>query len=67
MPIALPLHGALGIFDELIFLSVAIIFLVMMVVSWVRGRGLDDTPPQDPTPIDAPAESSAEPNRFRLD
>lgn len=31
-------HGALGPFDEIIFIGVAAIFLVLMGVSWVRSR-----------------------------
>ncbi len=31
-------HGALGAFDEIIFLGVAAIFLVMMGVSWFTSR-----------------------------
>jgi hypothetical protein len=31
-------HGALGPWDELIFLGVAAIFLTMMGISWVRSR-----------------------------
>lgn len=31
-------HGALGAFDEIIFLGFAVIFLVMMGVSWIVSR-----------------------------
>jgi hypothetical protein len=31
-------HGALGGWDELIFLGIAAIFLAMMGISWVRSR-----------------------------
>ena len=31
-------HGALGPFDELIMLGAAVIFLVMMGISWVKSR-----------------------------
>lgn len=53
-------HGALGYWDELIFLSIAIAFLVMMGVSWLRERG-------EPAP--APPEEAASPDseRFTLD
>ncbi|MDE2819182.1 MAG: hypothetical protein OXN94_09230 [Chloroflexota bacterium] len=41
-------HGALGPFDEIIFVSIAIIFIVMMGISWARSQGLpeleDDAP-----------------------
>ena len=35
-------HGALGPFDEIIFVSIAIIFIVMMGISWVRSQGLPE-------------------------
>ncbi len=35
-------HGALGNWDEVIFLSIAAIFLIMMGISWVKSR---NTPP----------------------
>ncbi len=31
-------HGSLGEWDELIFLSIAAIFLIMMGIAWVRSR-----------------------------
>ncbi len=31
-------HGALGQFDEVIFFSIAGIFIVMMGISWVKSR-----------------------------
>ena len=43
LPILLA-HGGLGSWDELIFLGVVVIFIVMMGVAWVRSRAtqLDD-------------------------
>ncbi len=35
-------HGALGPFDEIIFLGIAIVFLGMMGLSWVRSQQLED-------------------------
>jgi hypothetical protein len=65
-----PAHGALGIFDELIFLGIAVVFLIFMGITWVRSRAeqpaFDDEPdvfepdPAQPAPDD-PAE------RFKLD
>ncbi len=52
-------HGALGPFDELIFLGIAVVFLVMMGISWLRSQEL---PEED---IELPAESP-EPDRFEL-
>jgi hypothetical protein len=33
-------HGALGSWDEVIFLSVGALFLIMMGVSWLRSRNV---------------------------
>ena len=41
MPVILA-HGALGPFDEIIFLSIAVVFLAMMGISWVRSQQLTD-------------------------
>ena len=35
-------HGALGPFDEIIFASIAVIFVVMMGISWARSQGLPE-------------------------
>ena len=35
-------HGALGPFDEIIFVSIAIIFAVMMGISWARSQALSE-------------------------
>ena len=35
-------HGALGPWDELIFLCVFVIFVIIMGISWVRSRALGD-------------------------
>lgn len=34
-------HGVLGPYDELIFLSIAVIFLMMMGVSWLMSRNME--------------------------
>lgn len=34
-------HGTLGSLDEIIFVSVTVIFLGMMILSWIRSRGID--------------------------
>jgi len=41
-------HGALGPWDELIFLGVVVIFIMMMVVSWFRSRDIDWDAIDDP-------------------
>lgn len=55
-------HGALGAWDELIFLSIFVIFIIIMGVSWVRSRAIGDddlTPDMDEPP-------SADDDRFVL-
>ncbi len=56
-------HGALGIWDELIFIGVAVLFLVFMAVSWVRSRAIPPTLDNTHTPDVTQADES----RFRLD
>jgi hypothetical protein len=49
-------HGALGYWDEVIFVSVVIVFLVMMANSWIRSR--DELPEETPpAPQQAPRAS----------
>ncbi|MAS37803.1 MAG: hypothetical protein CL610_27660 [Anaerolineaceae bacterium] len=55
-------HGALGIWDEIIYISIAAIFVVFMGISWVRSR---NQPPDDDLPDSAPADST--PDHFKLD
>ncbi|MDX2161609.1 MAG: hypothetical protein SF162_09810 [bacterium] len=42
-------HGALGPFDELIFIGISVIFLVMMGISWFISRS---NPPVEPPPVE---------------
>lgn len=42
MPIVILAHGALGAFDEIIFVSVAVVFVGMMAFSWFRSQQLTD-------------------------
>jgi len=37
MPIILA-HGALGAFDEIVFLCIALVFVGMMAFSWLRSQ-----------------------------
>ena len=63
-------HGALGVFDELIFVMVAVVFVGLIAFSWYRSRHSDEEPveqvaPSDPTPPpEAPA--SEAPDHFPL-
>lgn len=58
-------HGALGYWDEVIFVTVIVIFLGMMVASWLRSRG-DGSPPADAAPL-SPRDAGPEDDRFELD
>lgn len=63
-------HGALGAFDELIFAGVAVVFVIMMGVSWVRSRAFEPEWEEDAVeaaPSDDTSEQSDSDERFPLD
>lgn len=60
MPYMVLAHGALGIWDEVIFIGVGILFLVFMAISWVRSRAIPPVPSQDSL-------ASEDEAHFRLD
>lgn len=66
-------HGALGYWDELIFLGVAVAFVVMMGVSWVRSRAIEPEFEDDEQPntlsqsATDPVVNASAPDRFKLD
>ena len=66
MPVILA-HGALGPFDELIFGGVAVIFIVMMAISWVKSRNTMPNLDAAKPPAEAQAAPPDAPDRFRLD
>ncbi|MBZ0288515.1 MAG: hypothetical protein K8I30_12935 [Anaerolineae bacterium] len=57
-------HGSLGVFDELIFFGVGVIFLAMMGISWLRSRNAPAEPVEEAVE-QSPQEET--PERFRLD
>lgn len=63
-------HGALGWYDELVFLGIVVIFASMMFVSWFRSRGMDyedtDLMPQEKPKRDTDLERDSS-ERFQLD
>jgi len=59
-------HGSLGEWDELIFLSIAAIFLIMMGIAWVRSRVSTPEALEEPTDS-TPASTSPTDERFPLD
>jgi hypothetical protein len=58
-------HGALGPFDEIIFLGIAAVFLIAMSLSWFKSRY--SQPPQEPPPTQRPTDDTASADRFPLD
>lgn len=64
-------HGALGPFDELLFILVGVIFVGLMVIAWIRSRNSapDDDEPETPDaapPDAADPSSNARPDHFPL-
>lgn len=64
-------HGVLGPFDEIIFVSVVVVFLAFMGISWVRSRHIE---PEFEEDISADPDLTADVNpdspiadRFKLD
>lgn len=69
LPIILA-HGALGAFDEIIFIAAAVLFATLMGVAWWRARGdvvIDELAEEDASPANAPASSDQAPDRFKLE
>lgn len=63
-------HGALGAFDEIVFAGVAVVFVVMMGVSWVRSRAFEPEWEEDAVEsasTDNAPEQSESDERFPLD
>lgn len=64
------LHGTLGWADELIFISVVVIFLIAMAVAWamMRARGVEDgsTEPKGIELTEA-TDQNDQTDRFQLD
>jgi hypothetical protein len=58
-------HGALGPWDELMFLGVGAIFLIMMGISWVKSRNMTPTL-DEPDPAETTSETDS-PDHIRLE
>ena len=69
MPIVILAHGALGAFDEIVFIGVVVVFLAMMALSWFRSQQLtDEMPDQDSKPSQDTVQSSLNnTDRFELE
>lgn len=59
-------HGALGIWDELIFLGVITIFVGIMIFSWFNSRG-DDFEATDLMPQAKQSDAEQTQERFKLE
>lgn len=57
-------HGMLGVWDEVIYISIAGVFVAFMALSWIRSRSqpLDDEETPEPA-----AEQPNTPDHFKLD
>ncbi|MFW5748473.1 MAG: hypothetical protein ACOCYT_02535 [Chloroflexota bacterium] len=62
-------HGALGWWDEIIFAGVAVIFIGIMGISWVRSRNVQPEFDDEPRPqqTEQSTERQQQTDRFRLD
>jgi hypothetical protein len=60
----LPAHGALGPWDEIIFVAVAVVFVAMMAISWLRSRS--DAGESDLDEADTSEKAKVDENRFEL-
>jgi hypothetical protein len=65
--VPIPAHGLLGALDEVLFAGVAVIFLVMMIISWLYSRNLapveDDDTDENAPAVDAAQEPPADSDR----
>jgi len=67
MPIIILAHGALGAFDEIIFVSIAVVFVGMMAFSWFRSQQLEDDLLEEDGKPKRDAVQSADTDRFELE
>lgn len=59
-------HGALGPFDEIILVGVAVVFLILMAISWIKSRSI--APDEEDISLETPVSPAHDqPDRFRLD
>lgn len=57
MPVVILAHGLLGGFDEIIFVSIALVFVGMMGISWYRSQQMIDDEADD-NPDDSAQDTS---------
>jgi len=59
-------HGALGVWDEVIFLGIAAIFFIMMGISWVKSRNTQPDLGERELPTNGSKEADSA-NRFPME
>ncbi|NWF70510.1 MAG: hypothetical protein HXY40_15590 [Chloroflexi bacterium] len=60
-------HGALGPYDEVIFLGVIALFITFMALSWILSRNTKPKFDREPV-VDSPSSHQDDsPERFKLD
>lgn len=61
-------HGALGNFDEILFIAVGIVFVALMVFAWLRSRNSAPEPDDTQFPANQPPAETGEhsPDHFPL-
>lgn len=60
-------HGMLGVFDELIWLTVAVAFFGMMIYAYIRSRALEDDDLSEDVATPNGESVPDAPDRFKLD
>ncbi len=61
-------HGALGNFDEILFIAVGIVFVALMVFAWMRSRNSAPKPDDKQSPPNEPPAETGDhrPDHFPL-
>jgi hypothetical protein len=60
-------HGALGPYDEIVFVGVILLFAGLMALSWWRGRAAGTPPANAPHPAPPPDNGDPTGDRFELE
>lgn len=60
-------HGELGYADEFIFLGIAVIFIGMMVMTWIRSQNMEPDIEEEPEKPIPRRQKKEAPDRFKLE
>jgi hypothetical protein len=66
LPFVVLAHGALGPWDEVIFLGIAVVFMIFMGISWVRSRAMEPDFEDADLIDDDETDDIRSPDRFEL-